>query len=81
MGFFVSGFAETSILFREIEEAKESVSLCFKFGWKQELSISGFPVSIEPNCGAGIMMNNDNDNGWEPIPKPVMNLALKFTLF
>ncbi len=36
----------TSILLRDNEETKESVSICIKFGWKQDLSNSGFPVSL-----------------------------------
>ncbi len=80
-GFFVGGSANLCAIWKESEERRESVSARVKFGWKHDLRRYGIPIDIEPNCSAGIMMDNDNDDGWAFTPKPIICFDMKILVY
>jgi len=80
-GFFVGGNAAGGMQWPSGSKRLEHISFIVKFGWKHRLPVLGIPVAIEPNWGAGILMNNDNFSGWEFTPKPLVNFDLRLSLF
>lgn len=81
-GFFLGGFSNTKFLKQLVYyEQRESISLGFRFGWKQNFHKYGIPFDIEPNCDAGVMIDNYIAEGLKLNPEVFVGFGVRIAIY